>query len=90
VRSFGSAGLLEEPASIDTLAELRGDRDRRQEALDQLPPDAGVDLTVRVDDDLPLAVRRDLIRATVKAVTVATSGPARRTRGVSRLSIEFM
>lgn len=90
VRSFGAAGLLDEPASIDTLTELRADRDRCQGVLDQLPADAGVDLSVRVDDDLPLTVRRDLIRAVVKAVTVAPTGPGRKTRGVGRLSIEFM
>jgi site-specific DNA recombinase len=89
VRSLSSAGLLEEPASVETLAELRAERDRRQEALEQLPPTAGLDEIVRVDDDLPLAVRRDLVRAVVRAVTVAPSGPGR-PRGVDRLSIELV
>jgi hypothetical protein len=88
VRSLGAAGLLEEAASVETLAELRADRDRRQEALDRLPPAAGLDLVVRVVDDLPVAVRRDLIRATVQSVTVAPSG-AGRPRGIARLAIAF-
>ncbi|MDQ3631756.1 MAG: recombinase family protein [Actinomycetota bacterium] len=88
VRSLGSAGLLGEPASVETLAELRAERDRRQEALDELPPAAGATLTVPVDDDLPDAVRRDLIRATVRAVRVAPSGRGG-SRGVARLAIEF-
>ena len=88
VRSLGAAGLVSEAASVETLGELRGERDRRQEALDDLPPTAGLALTVRVDDDLPVGVRRDLIRATVRAVTVAPSG-AGEPRGVDRLAIEF-
>jgi hypothetical protein len=88
VRSLGGAGLLDEAASVETLAELRAERDRRQEALDRLPPAAGLDLVVRVDDDLPVAVRRDLIRATVQSVTVAPSG-AGRPRGIARLAIAF-
>jgi DNA invertase Pin-like site-specific DNA recombinase len=88
VRSLGAAGLLSEAASVETLAELRDERDRRQEALDDLPPTAGLALTVRVDDDLPDSVRRDLIRATVRAVTVAPSGRGG-PRGVDRLAIEF-
>jgi DNA invertase Pin-like site-specific DNA recombinase len=89
VRSFGAAGLLDEPASVETLTELRADRDARQEALDQVPPAVGLDTIVRVDDDPPLAVRRDLVRAVVKAVHVAPSGPGL-PRGVGRLSIEFV
>jgi site-specific DNA recombinase len=89
VRSFGAAGLLDEPASVETLAKLRAERDARQEALDRVPPSAGLDTVVRVDDTLPLAVRRDLVRAVVKAVTVAPSGPGR-PRGAGRLSIEFV
>jgi len=88
VRSLGAAGLLSEAASVETLADLRAERDRRQEALDDLPPTAGLALTVRVDDDLPVGVRRDLIRATVRTVTVAPSGPGG-LRGVGRLAIEF-
>jgi DNA invertase Pin-like site-specific DNA recombinase len=88
VRSLGAAGLLGEPASVETLAELRIERDRRQEALDELPPAAGAALTVKVDDDLPDGVRRDLIRATIRSVTVAPSGPGG-LRGVDRLAIAF-
>jgi len=88
VRSFGAAGLLDEPASVETLAELRADRDARQEALDRLPPAASLDEVVRVEDDLPLAVRRDLVRAVVQAVHVAPSGPGG-PRGAERLTIEF-
>ena len=88
VRSLGAAGLVDEAASVETLGELRAERDRRQEALDALPPAAGLDLVVRVDDDLSLAVRRDLIRATVQSVTVAPSGGGR-PRGTARLAITF-
>jgi len=88
VRSLGAAGLLGETASVETLTQLRAERDRRQKALDDLPPTAGLGLTVRVDDDLPVGVRRDLIRATVRAVTVAPSRPGG-VRGVDRLAIEF-
>ena len=88
VRSLGATGLVAEAASVETLGELRAERDRRQEALDALPPVAGHDLVVHVDDDLPLAVRRDLIRATVKSVTVAPSG-GDRPRGTARLAITF-
>ncbi len=35
---FGApAGLLDEPASVEMLTELRADRDARQEALDRVP-----------------------------------------------------
>lgn len=88
VRSLGAAGLHEEASAVETLAGLRADRDRQQEALDALPPAAGATLVVRVDDELPVGVRRDLIRATVRAVTVAPSG-AGRPRGNARLAIDF-
>lgn len=88
VRSLGAAGLLGEPASVETLTQLRAERDRRQKALDDLPPTAGLALTVPVDDDLPVGVRRDLIQATVRAVTVAPARPGG-LRGVDRLAIEF-
>jgi hypothetical protein len=87
LRSYAEAGLLDEPAAVETLAELRADRDAKQEAVDQLPPNAGIEVA-RVDDDMPLAVRRDLIRAVVKSVSVAPSGP-RLPRGDARLTIEF-
>ena len=85
VRSYAAAGI-EGPASIETLTELRAERDRRQEALDRLPPT--VDLVVRVDDDLPLAARRDVIQTVVRTVTVAPSGPGL-PRGAGRLDIKF-
>jgi site-specific DNA recombinase len=87
LRSYADAGLLDEPAAVETLAELRADRDAKQEAVDQLPPNAGIEVA-RVDNDMPLAVRRDLIRAVVKSVSVAPSGP-RLPRGDGRLTIEF-
>jgi site-specific DNA recombinase len=88
VRSLAGAGLLDEPAAVETLTELRAERDARQAALDELPPAAGLEKVVRLDDEMPLGVRRDLIRAVVKKVSVAPSGP-RLPRGVDRLSIEF-
>lgn len=89
VRSFGSAGLLDEPASVETLAMLRAERDARQEAVDRLPSATGLDTVVEVDDDLPLDVRRDLVRAVVQSVSVAPSGSGG-PRGVERLSVEFV
>lgn len=88
LRSFAEAGLTGEPAAVETLAALRADRDAKQDALDRLPPDGGLDEIVRVDDDLPAAARRKLIRAVVRSVRVAPSGPGL-PRGVDRLSIAF-
>lgn len=89
VRSLADAGLLEEPASVETLTALRAERDARQEAVDRLPSSSGLDRVVEVSDDLPLDVRRDLVRTVVRAVHVAPSG-ARGPRGVDRLSIDFV
>lgn len=86
VKSYGKAGLLDEPSAVETLAELRAARDAAQDAIDQLPK--GLDKVVVVDDSLPLPVRRDLIRTVVRAIQVAPSG-AGLARGTDRLSIEF-
>ncbi len=86
VRAYTAAGVLDEAASIETLAELRECRDAAQQEVNDLPP-SPIQVTVKVDDDLPQEARREIIRATVKAVTLAPREVGR--SGASRLSITF-
>jgi Recombinase/Recombinase zinc beta ribbon domain len=71
IRTLGE--VMEEPASIETITKLRAERDAAQEQVDQLGGQgAVVTITAEADwDRLTLDERRDLIRATLKRVTVA-------------------
>lgn len=87
VKGFAAAGVNDEASSVAELRSLREVRDAAQAELEDLPPGPTA-LVVKADDSLPQDVRRAIIQATVRAVTVA---PARGTglRGVDRLSIDF-
>jgi DNA invertase Pin-like site-specific DNA recombinase len=81
LRSFAAAGLADEPAAVERLAELRQVRDDVQTQLDRMGP-AATTLTVTVDADwerLSVDEQRALIRATVESAIVAPAG-----RGGSR------
>jgi DNA invertase Pin-like site-specific DNA recombinase len=86
LRSFTTAGLTDEPAAVERLADLRHARDEAQARVDRLSPLHG-SLTVHAVegwDLLTLEERRALIRATVKSATVAASG-----RGAGRVSVRL-
>lgn len=87
LRAYGEAGLAEEPAAVDTLSDLRSERDRRQARVDDLPPDRS--LEVEPDDRLPLSTKRSLIKSLIRRVDVAPSGP-QLPKGAARLSVEFV
>ncbi len=82
IRTFTDAGLTAEPATIETLAELRQARDDARERVERLGP-APADLTVSADDwhRLTADERRALIRTTIESVTVAPG------RGPDRITI---
>jgi DNA invertase Pin-like site-specific DNA recombinase len=79
------AGFEDEQAARERLKELREARDAAREHLEQLGGSRIV-RTVSVDDwdDLSLAGRRDLIRATMESVTVNPG------RGPDRVTIQFL
>ncbi len=86
LQSFGAAGLENEQAAVDRLAELRQVRDDAQAHVDQIGPEAGRRVNAAADwDELSLAGRRELIRATVKIATVAPRG-----RGPSRIKVRLL
>jgi DNA invertase Pin-like site-specific DNA recombinase len=85
LRSFTAAGLANEPAAVERLAELGKVRDERQAHVDELGgSSADVILTVADWDDLTLEERRALIRATVKQAVVSKSG-----QGAGRITVEL-
>jgi site-specific DNA recombinase len=83
LRSFTAAGLSDEPAAVERLAELRQARDDAEVQLDQLGPQAAETVNAATDwDRLSRDGRRDLIRATVESAIVAPKG-----RGAGRIKI---
>lgn len=82
IRAF--AGLGDEAAAVERIAELRQARDEAQDAVDQLGG-AGGTITLSGEDwgRLTLTEKRDLICATVKVVTVAPG------RGDGRIGVEL-
>ncbi len=84
IRAF--AGLEDETAARERLAELRDERDRARDQLDRLGGQrASVVLNAAADwDRLSLDARRALIRATVGRVTVAPG------RGTDRVTVELV
>jgi DNA invertase Pin-like site-specific DNA recombinase len=86
LRSFTTAGLTDEPAAVERLADLRHARDEAQSRVDRLSPSHGT-LTINAVDSwdlLTLEERRALIRATVESAIVAPSG-----RGAGRVSVRL-
>jgi DNA invertase Pin-like site-specific DNA recombinase len=85
VRSFTTAGLDDEPAAVERLAQLRTARDDAQARLDQMAPQP--ELTINAADDwdkLSLSEQRALIRATVQSAVVAPVG-----RGAERITLRL-
>jgi hypothetical protein len=84
IRAF--AGLEDETAARERLAELRQERDAAQERVDRLGGQRATVVLNAADDweRLSLDARRALIRATVERVSV---GPG---RGKSRVSVELV
>jgi site-specific DNA recombinase len=84
IRAF--AGLEDEDAARERLAELRHLRDAAQEHMDQLGgARAAITISAAMDwERLTLAERRDLIRATVQRIIVAPG------RGAERVIIELL
>jgi DNA invertase Pin-like site-specific DNA recombinase len=86
LRSFVAAGLADEPAAVERLAELRQVRDDAEARVDQL---GGIhtSVTVNAGRDWGLLTqdeRRALIRATVESAIVAPSG-----RGAGRIAVRL-
>lgn len=81
------AALADEPAAVETLAELRANRDEAQGHVDQLLANRpGVVVNGSEDwDSMTLAERRQLIRATIARATVARGG-----QGAGRVTVEFV
>jgi hypothetical protein len=84
VRSFGVAGLQDEPAAVERLAELRSQRDDAQLRVDRRG--SGHELVVTVDDwdRLTTDEHRSLIRAIVARADVRPGSPADRYAGVEK------
>lgn len=82
IRAFDGVG--DEPATRERLAELRETRDARQEDVDQLGG-AGATVSLTGEDwpRLTLAEQRDLIRATIRRVSIAPG------RGADRIAVEL-
>jgi site-specific DNA recombinase len=86
VRSFTAAGLLDETAAVERLADLRDLRDEAQDRVDRLGGGAS-DLTINAATDwdrLSLEAKRQLIRAIVDRVSVGQG------RGADRISVELV
>jgi site-specific DNA recombinase len=82
IRTF--AGVEDEQATHDRIAELRDKRDVSQDRVDQLGSTGGIVTLTSADwDRLTLAERRDLIRATVERITI---GPG---RGPDRIDLKL-
>lgn len=81
IKSYGAAGVLDEPASIAELTQLRAERDRTGEHAARLRAAAAPALTVTTLDDwkrLSPTAQRDLVRALVARVIVRPGrGPGR-------------
>jgi site-specific DNA recombinase len=85
VRWFTAAGLENESAAVERLAELRQARDDARAEVDQRGHGA-MTLNAAVDwDTLNLSERRALIRATVQSAVVAPTG-----RGAERVSVRLV
>lgn len=85
IRAF--AGLEDEQAARDRLAELRALRDQAQERVDHLGA-SRAQVVVNADtdwNDLSLDARRALIRATVDQVLVRSGG-----KGAERLTVQLV
>ncbi|MBV9337589.1 MAG: recombinase family protein [Solirubrobacterales bacterium] len=86
VRTLTAAGLMGEPSAVEQLTELREDRDEKQAAVDRIGPEASRTVNAASDwDNLSLAGRRELIRATVESAIVAPSG-----RGAERITVHLL
>ncbi len=86
LRSFGGAGLESEPAAVERLTELRQARDNAQARADEIGPEASRTVNASTDwDELSLAGRRALIKATVESAVVAPSG-----RGAERITVRLV
>jgi DNA invertase Pin-like site-specific DNA recombinase len=84
VRTLAGAGVLDEPAALERLSQLREARDAARAHLDRI--DLGPELTVSAADDwerLTLDERRALVRIVVRRVEV-TKG-----RGPGRIAIRL-
>ncbi len=86
LHSFGAAGLENESAAIERLAELRQARDDAQAHVDQMGPKAARTVNAATDWNLLTRdERRALIRATVESAIVAPSG-----RGAGRITVRLL
>jgi site-specific DNA recombinase len=86
MRSFAAAGLENESAAVERLVELRQARDVAQERVDQIGTGAARTVNAAGDwDELSLAGRRELIRATVESAIVAPTG-----RGAERIAVRLL
>jgi DNA invertase Pin-like site-specific DNA recombinase len=86
MRSFAAAGLENEAAAVERLVELRQARDVAQERVDQIGTGAARTVNAAGDwDELSLAGRRELIRATVESAIVAPTG-----RGAERIAVRLL
>jgi DNA invertase Pin-like site-specific DNA recombinase len=86
VRSFTAAGLLDESAAIERLAELRQARDDAQARVDRMGGESAA-VTINVADDwdrLSREAQRAMIRATIERATVHPG------RGADRIEIQFV
>ena len=86
IASLGGAGLLEEPASVVRLRELRDERDRAEEEVARRHlgrPGEVVAVTAADWGVLSPGERRALVRAVVRRVTVRPG------RGASRVTVEL-
>jgi DNA invertase Pin-like site-specific DNA recombinase len=85
LRSFSTAGLTDEPAAVERLAELRKARDDAEAQLDQIGPQSSLTINANEDwDKLSRDGQRALIRATVESAIVAPTG-----RGAERIAIRL-
>jgi DNA invertase Pin-like site-specific DNA recombinase len=85
LRVLAATGAENEMAAIERLTESRRNRDEAQAHLDQIEPAAARMISADVDwDDLSLAGRRELIRATVESAIVAPGG-----RGAERITVRL-
>ncbi len=86
LRSFTTAGLENESAAVERLAELRQARDAAQARVDQIRPPTARSVSADADwDSLTQDERRALIRATVDSAVVAPTG-----RGAERIIVRLV
>ncbi|MHB1538554.1 MAG: hypothetical protein ACYCUM_08200 [Solirubrobacteraceae bacterium] len=85
LRSFAAAGLEDEAAGIERLAQLRNARDAAEARAEKVAPQTALAVNAAADwDELTLSGRRELIALTVESAIVAPFG-----RGAERITVHL-